>query len=85
MPHGYHVDAIRVTHDSIDRLFFICSLKSVCPSPYLSVQVANISFVRPTVPSLLVISSLKSNSINSIRLHWDLPLSMGINLVYFNG
>ena len=54
---------------STDRLLFIHSLKSVCPSPYLSVQVANpsTSFVSPILPSLLVTSSLNlTMSIQSV-------------------
>ena len=69
MPHGCHADNI--------SLLFICSLKSVYPSPYLSVRVMDPStnFVKPTVPSLLVTLSLKSDFVNSILLSWDLPLS----------
>ena len=69
MPHGCHVDNI--------SLLFIRSLKSVYPSPYLSVRVVDPStnFVKPTVPSLLVTLSLKSDFVNSILLSWDLPLS----------
>ena len=77
MPRGYHVDAIRVTCGFNRSFLSILSLESVYPSPYLSIWVANLStsFVRPTVPSLLVTSSLKFNSINSIHLPWNLPLS----------
>ena len=87
MRRGCHVDAIRVTHGFNRPFLFICSLKSVCPSPYLFVQVMNpfTNFVRPNVLSLLVTSSLKFDSVNSICLPWNLPLwvvpySMGLSL-----
>ena len=78
MPRGYHVDAIRVTCGFNRSFLFIRSLKSVCPSPYVSVRVSNqsTSFVRPTAPSLLVTSSLKSDSDYSIHLFRNLPLSV---------
>ena len=62
---------------STNHLLFICSLKSVCSSLYLSIQVVNpsTSFVIPTVSSPLMTPFLKSDPINSIRLPWDLPLS----------
>ena len=73
---GWHVA-------STNRLLFIHSLKSTYPSPYLSILVMNLSigFVRPTLLSFLVTSSLKSDSVNSIRLPWDLPLSHIICIV----
>ena len=77
---------------STDRLIFIHSLKSVCLSPYLSLRVADPStnFVIPTVSSPPVTSSLKPNSVNSIRLPWDVPLSaaphsMGLSLDRLDG
>ena len=63
---------------STDRFLFIRSLKSVCSSSYFLFweSFPSTSFVRPTIPSLLVTSSLKSDPINSIHLRHNLPLSV---------